>query len=58
MKYAKHDTDMIDAYIQHANQYVTHRGEESFRTIREEFYARQLETLQDEAIRIKGTTND
>lgn len=58
MKYAKHDTDMIDAYIQHANQYVTHRGEESIRTIREEFYARQLEALQEEANRIKGTTND
>lgn len=54
MKYAKHDTDIIDAYIQHANQYVTQRGESSFRTIREEFYTRQLEVLREEVNRIEG----
>lgn len=58
MKYAKHDTDIIEAYLQHANQYVTQRGEDSLRTIREEFHARQLELLRDEAQRIKGTKND
>ncbi|CAN7304788.1 site-specific integrase [Pseudomonas sp. LjRoot71] len=55
MKYAKHDTDMIDAYIQHANQYVTQRGEDSFNTIRENYHTRQLEILRQEARRINGT---
>ena len=58
MKYAKHDTDIIEAYIQHANQFVTQRGDASLKTIREEFYARQLEVLRDEANRIKGAKND
>lgn len=54
MKYAKHDVDIIDAYLQHANQYVLKRGEESVRTIREEFYSRQLEILRKESDRIEG----
>lgn len=54
IKYAKHDTDIIDAYIQHANQYVTHRGEDSFRAIRQDFYVRQLKVLEEEAKRIEG----
>lgn len=54
MKYAKHDNDIIEAYIQHANQYVTRRGESSFRTIREELYTRQLEALREEVNRIEG----
>jgi len=58
MKYAKHDTDIIEAYIQHANQYVMQRGDVSFTTIREEFYLRQLEVLKDEANRIQGTQHD
>jgi len=58
MKYAKHDTDIIDAYIQHANQHVTQRGDASFRAIREEFFMRQLEVLKDEANRIEGAKND
>lgn len=58
MKYAKHDTDIIEAYIQHANQYVMQRGDASFTTIREEFYLRQLEVLKDEANRIQGTQHD
>lgn len=58
MKYAKHDTDIIDAYLQHANQYVSQRGEDSIRTIREEFHARQLEILREEAARIEGKTHD
>nr|WP_286775642.1 site-specific integrase [[Pseudomonas] sp. BICA1-14] len=58
MKYAKHDTDIIDAYLQHANQYVTQRGEDSIRTIREEFHARQLRALKQEASRIKALDND
>ncbi|MEB0149746.1 site-specific integrase [Pseudomonas sp. CCC2.2] len=56
MKYAKHDTDLIEAYFQHANQYITLRGEQSMSTIRQEFYIRQLEILQQEANRIEGTT--
>nr|WP_186353029.1 site-specific integrase [Pseudomonas gessardii] len=58
MKYAKQDTDMVEAYLQHANQYITQRGEESFMTIRQEFHSRQLEVLQKEADRISGTKND
>ncbi|QEY75063.1 tyrosine-type recombinase/integrase [Pseudomonas denitrificans (nom. rej.)] len=54
MKYAKHDTDIIDAYLQHANQYVTQRGEDSIRTIRERFHFRQLEILAEEAKRLEG----
>lgn len=57
-KYAKHDTDVIEAYLQHANQYVTQQGEDSIRTIREEFHARQLEALRAEAKRIQGIDND
>lgn len=57
-KYAKHDTDIIEAYIQHANQYVTQRGDASFETIREEFYTRQLDALKQEANRIKGSKHD
>ncbi|MDP5167359.1 tyrosine-type recombinase/integrase [Pseudomonas syringae] len=57
-KYAKHDTDIIEAYLQHANKYVTQQGEESIKTIREEFHVRQLEALREEAKRIKGTNND
>jgi len=56
MKYAKHDTDMVDSYIQHANQYVTQRGEDSFKTIREDYHTRQLELLKQEAGRISGAT--
>ncbi|NNA27665.1 site-specific integrase [Pseudomonas lundensis] len=58
MKYAKHDTDIIEAYIQHANQYVSQRGEASFRTIRADFHIRQLELLEEEAKRIEGEKND
>jgi len=58
MKYAKHDTDIIEAYLQHANQHVTKRGEDSFMTIREEFHIRQLEALRGEIDRLKGTEND
>lgn len=58
MKYAKHDTDIVEAYIQHANQHVTQRGDASFRTIREEFFMRQLEVLKDEANRIEEGKND
>ncbi len=58
MKYAKHDTDIIDAYLQHANQYVTQRGEDSMKTIREEFHSRQLEILRNEAARIEGKKHD
>lgn len=58
MKYAKYDIDIINAYLQHANQYVTQRGEESIRTIREEFHSRQLEILREEALRIEGTKYD
>lgn len=58
MKYAKHDTDIIDAYLQHANQYVTQRGENSIWTIREEFHSRQLEILREEALRIEGKKHD
>jgi site-specific recombinase XerD len=54
MKYAKHDTDMIEALIQHANQYVTQRGEDSLKTIRQSFYIRQLEILEAEANRIES----
>jgi integrase len=58
MKYAKHDTDIIDAYLQHANQYVSQRGESSIKTIREEFHSRQLEILREEAARIEGNNYD
>lgn len=58
MKYARHDTDLIDAYFQHANQYITQRGEGSMSTIQQEFHARQLDILQREAKRIGGTTDD
>lgn len=58
MKYAKHDTDIIEAYLQHANQYVSQRGDDSIRTIREEFHSRQLEVLKEEAKRIEGAKND
>ncbi len=58
MKYAKHDTDIIEAYLQHANQYVTQRGEESFMTIRQEFHIRQLEVLREEIDRIEGAKHD
>ena len=58
MKYAKHDTDIIEAYIQHANQYVSQRGEASFKTIRADFHYRQLELLEEEAKRIEGEKND
>lgn len=54
MKYAKHDTDLIEAYFQHANQYITMRGEQSIITIRQEFHTRQLEILRQEARRIEG----
>ncbi len=54
MKYAKQDTDLVDAYLQHANQFVLQRGEESFRTIRQDFYSRQLQILAEEADRIEG----
>lgn len=58
MKYAKHDTGIIDAYLQHANQYVSQRGEDSIKTIREEFHSRQLEILREEADRIEGNNHD
>jgi integrase len=58
MKYAKHDTDIIDAYLEHANQYVSQRGEDSMRTIREEFHSRQLEVLRKESARIEGGKHD
>ncbi|PHN29756.1 tyrosine-type recombinase/integrase [Pseudomonas sp. ICMP 561] len=58
MKYAKHDTDIIEAYLEHANQYVTQRGEDSLKTIREEFHSRQLEILRAEAARIEGSKHD
>ena len=58
MKYAKHDTDIIDAYLAHANQYVTQRGEDSIRSIREDFHSRQLEILRNEADRIEGMKHD
>lgn len=54
MKYAKHDTDLIDSYIQHANQHVTQRGEDSFKTIREEFYSRQLKALNQASKDVQG----
>ncbi len=54
MKYARQDTDLIEAYFQHANQYVTQRGELSMHTIRQDFYTRQLEILQQEIHRIEG----
>jgi site-specific recombinase XerD len=52
MKYAKHDTEIIEAYIQHANQYVSQRGEKSLITIREEYHLRQLEIVRNEASRL------
>lgn len=55
MKYAKQDTDMLEAYLQHANQFVTQQGEQSLRTIRQEFHIRQLEILKKEAERIEGS---
>ncbi|MCC9009854.1 tyrosine-type recombinase/integrase [Pseudomonas putida] len=58
MKYAKHDTDIIEAYLEHANQHITKRGEDSLMTIREEFHIRQLEALREEVERIKGLEND
>lgn len=58
MKYAKYDTDLIDAYFQHANQYITQRGEDSMSTIQQEFYTYQLETLQREAKRLGGMAHD
>ena len=58
MKYAKHDTDIIEAYLQHANQHITKRGEDSLMTIREEFHIRQLEALRAEIERLKGPKND
>ncbi|MBY0445953.1 MAG: site-specific integrase [Burkholderiales bacterium] len=58
MKYARHDRDLIDAYFQHANQYITLRGEQSMSTIRQEFHIRQLEILQQEASRVEGRPHD
>lgn len=56
MKYAKQDTDRIEMYFQHANQYITQRGEQSMSTIRRDFFTRQLEILQQEVHRIKEAT--
>lgn len=47
-RYAKHDDDVLDAFIEHANKFVTGRGEDSLASTRIEFHKRQLEMLENE----------
>ena len=56
MKYAKYDTNLIDSYIQKANQEITQSGESSWTTIQQSFYKRQLELVQKEIDRIEETS--
>ena len=56
MKYAKHDTEVVDSYIQIANQRITASGEDSLATIRQEFYENQIKMIQREVERIGAGT--
>jgi integrase len=47
-RYSKHDEDVLDAYIEHANKYVMGAGEESLAETRLNFHARQIEMLKEE----------
>jgi len=54
-KYAKYDTDLIDAYIQMANQEIMHAGDHTLTTARQSYYSRQLASIQREIARIDGS---
>jgi integrase len=47
-RYSRHDEDVLDAYIEHANKYVMGVGEESLAETRINFHVRQIEALKEE----------
>ena len=47
-RYARHDDDILDAFIEHANKFVTGKGEDSLASTRLEFHKRQIEMLENE----------
>jgi len=47
-RYAKHDEDVLDAYIEHANKYLTGKGEDSIAETRTNFHLRQIEMIRVE----------
>lgn len=47
-RYSRHDEDVLDAYIEHANMYVTGRGIESLAETRTKFHRRQIEMIEKE----------
>ena len=47
-RYARRDVDILDGFIEHANKYVTGRGEESLADTRREFHMRQIEMIENE----------
>lgn len=47
-RYSRHDEDVLDAYIEHANMYVTGRGENSLAETRTMFHQRQIEMIEEE----------
>lgn len=48
LRYARHDTDILDGFLEHANKYVTGRGEASLADTRKEFHLRQIEMIDNE----------
>lgn len=55
-RYSQHDEDVLDAYIEHANMYVTGRGEESLAASRTRFHQRQIEIIKEELSKGTGAT--
>lgn len=52
-RYAKHDTDLIDALIEHSSQHVRQQGRDSLLEVRVRYYQRQLETIESYILNIQ-----
>jgi len=47
-RYSRHDENVLDAYIEHANMHVMSRGEDSLAETRTRFHQRQIEMIEEE----------
>lgn len=47
-RYARHDEDVLDAYIEHANRYLMGQGENALAETRISFHSRQIQMLEKE----------
>ena len=53
-KYAKRDEDVINAYVEHANQQMRSNPQNSLLTVRRDFHKRQLDLIENEIDRIQA----